>query len=208
MTPFRFEMWRNNLLSCYCFRGQPFLFCGGRGRGAGLEYDLCATANFNPRLQVVFCVFPHIHFSLTLSVQASLSVCKFSLCNPHKIGCLEMRIKEAIIHSNYLELKTNSPNLHIRKLYSQFRRIQQYIMACFGLRGLTFRRVQLLVIARFPLHSTPSLTSPPPPSHTHTHNISETTHSSKKILQNELQLFILFTCTAYPSKPKIYGCPL
>ena len=31
--------------------------------------------------------------NLALSVQASLSVCKFSLCYPHRIHCLVMRIK-------------------------------------------------------------------------------------------------------------------
>ena len=47
-----------------------------------------------------------------------------------------MRIKQMIIHSNLSKMKNkNSPNLFTRKLWMQFRRIQQYIINQFGLKG-------------------------------------------------------------------------
>ena len=43
--------------------------------------------------------------NIILSAQASLSVCKFSLHNPHKRSCLVKRIKQLIIHSNLSKIK-------------------------------------------------------------------------------------------------------
>ena len=54
---------------------------------------------------------------LTLSAPTSLSVCKFSLHYPHKIGCLRMRIKQMIIHSNLYKMKNKIPPTCLQRNY-------------------------------------------------------------------------------------------
>ena len=45
-------------------------------------------------------VYPQVRDQRQMIViKAGLSVCKFSLHYPHKMGCLVMRIKQMIIHS-------------------------------------------------------------------------------------------------------------
>ena len=43
--------------------------------------------------------------SLTLSAQASFSICKFSSHYPHKASCLVMRIEQLVTNSNLSEMK-------------------------------------------------------------------------------------------------------
>ena len=45
------------------------------------------------------------HISRSLSAPGSLSVYKFSLRYPHKIGCLVMRIKQKVINNNLSKMK-------------------------------------------------------------------------------------------------------
>ena len=46
--------------------------------------------------------------TLSVSAPAALSVCKFSLHYPHKIGCFVMRIKQIIIHSSLARVKNKA----------------------------------------------------------------------------------------------------
>ena len=55
-----------------------------------------------------FCFWPlWVIVELFSSAPASLTVCKFSLQQPHKISCLVVRIKHLIVLSNLSKMKNN-----------------------------------------------------------------------------------------------------